>query len=167
VRVYFAQGAHEAPGRVEPFQEWFGILDAPSKDVIELPASGHRPLFEQPDEFIEYMNNTGLARAAGDDIGWSGPSDELFQWWLDQERASSLSLYGRKLWETMSSYWPTGDQQPNAYGQVPTDQNKAAQRGGREDTGQDQQNLRRQAAGVEAFPLPFRAARSASLMPQL
>ncbi|MDQ0850522.1 dihydrofolate reductase [Arthrobacter sp. B3I9] len=62
------------------------------------------------------MNVTldGYIAAAGDDIGWSGPSDELFQWWLDQERANSLSLYGRKLWEAMSSYWPTGDQQPNA-----------------------------------------------------
>jgi dihydrofolate reductase len=48
------------------------------------------------------------------DIGWSVPSDELFQWWLDRERANSLSLYGRKLWETMSSYWPTGDGQPHA-----------------------------------------------------
>jgi dihydrofolate reductase len=38
----------------------------------------------------------------------------LFQWWLDQERAIGLLLYGRKLWETMSSYWPTGDQRPNA-----------------------------------------------------
>ena len=63
------------------------------------------------------MNLTldGYIAATSDDIGWSGPpSDELFQWWLDQERASELSLYGRKLWETMSSYWPTGDQQPNA-----------------------------------------------------
>jgi dihydrofolate reductase len=70
------------------------------------------------------MNVTldGYIAAPGDDIGWSagdsgahgGPSDELFQWWSDQERASGLSLYGRKLWETMSSYWPTGDQQPNA-----------------------------------------------------
>lgn len=62
------------------------------------------------------MNVTldGFIAAAGDDIGWSGPSEELFQWWLDQERASGLSLYGRKLWETMSSYWPTGDQQPDA-----------------------------------------------------
>ncbi|GLB69591.1 dihydrofolate reductase family protein [Arthrobacter mangrovi] len=49
-----------------------------------------------------------------DDISWSVPSDDLFQWWLDRERANSLSLYGRKLWETMSSYWPSGDQQPNA-----------------------------------------------------
>jgi dihydrofolate reductase len=63
------------------------------------------------------MNVTldGYIAAPGDDIGWGGPpSDELFQWWLDQERANGLSLYGRKLWETMSSYWPTGDQQPNA-----------------------------------------------------
>lgn len=29
-------------------------------------------------------------------------------------RPSGLSLYGRKLWEAMSSYWPTGDQQPDA-----------------------------------------------------
>ena len=54
------------------------------------------------------------ATGVNDDLGWGVPSDELFQWWLDQERANSLSLYGRKLWETMSSFWPTGDQQPNA-----------------------------------------------------
>ncbi|MFJ9683910.1 dihydrofolate reductase family protein [Streptomyces sp. NPDC101194] len=68
-------------------------------------------------KLIYGMNLTldGYIAAAGDDIGWSGPpSDELFQWWLDHEQASGLSLYGRKLWETMSSYWPTGDQQPNA-----------------------------------------------------
>ncbi|MGW1270199.1 dihydrofolate reductase family protein [Streptomyces sp. NPDC002491] len=57
----------------------------------------------------------GYIAAAGDDIGWSGPpSDELFRMWLDHEQASSLSLYGRKLWETMSPYWPTRHQQPDA-----------------------------------------------------
>ena len=68
-------------------------------------------------KLIYGMNLTldGYIAAPGDDIGWSGPpSDELFQWWLDQERASGLSLYGRKLWETMSSHWPTADQQPGA-----------------------------------------------------
>jgi dihydrofolate reductase len=55
----------------------------------------------------------GYIAAPGDNISWGGPpSDELFQWWLDHERANTLSLYGRKLWQTMSSYWPTGDQQP-------------------------------------------------------
>ena len=56
----------------------------------------------------------GYVAAPGGDIGWSGPSDELFQWWLDQERAIGLLLYGRRLWEDMSAYWPTRDQQPDA-----------------------------------------------------
>ncbi|WP_432033596.1 dihydrofolate reductase family protein [Streptomyces antibioticus] len=68
-------------------------------------------------KLIYGMNLTldGYIAAVGDDIGWGGtPSDELFQWWLEQEQASELTLYGRKLWEAMSSYWPTGDQQPDA-----------------------------------------------------
>ena len=62
------------------------------------------------------MNVTldGYVATPGDDISWGGPSDELFQWWLDRERANSLLLYGRRLWETMSAYWPTGDEQPDA-----------------------------------------------------
>src|SRR5664279_2383256 len=28
--------------------------------------------------------------------------------------ATGMALYGRKLWETMSSHWPTADQQPGA-----------------------------------------------------
>ncbi|WP_433786399.1 dihydrofolate reductase family protein [Actinomycetospora sp. CA-101289] len=63
------------------------------------------------------MNVTldGYIAATGDDIGWGGPpSDELFGWWLDRERAIEVSLYGRRLWEAMSSSWPTRDQQPDA-----------------------------------------------------
>lgn len=56
----------------------------------------------------------GYIAAPGDDIGWSVPSDELFQFWSDQLQAIDLELYGRKLWQTMSSYWPTGDRQPGA-----------------------------------------------------
>jgi len=54
----------------------------------------------------------GYIAAPGDDLGWSMPSDELFQWWSDRVAATSLALYGRKLWETMSAHWPTADQQP-------------------------------------------------------
>src|SRR5216683_1303505 len=56
----------------------------------------------------------GYIAASGDDLGWSVPSDELFQWWSDRVGATGLALYGRKLWETMSSHWPTADQQPGA-----------------------------------------------------
>lgn len=65
-------------------------------------------------KLIYGMNLTldGYIAAPGDDIGWSAPSDELFQWWLDQELEIGLSLYGRKLWEAMSSHWPTADREP-------------------------------------------------------
>src|SRR4029453_13399579 len=67
-------------------------------------------------KLIYGMNLTldGYIAAPGDDLGWSRPSDELFQWWLNQELAIGLLMYGRKLWEAMSSHWPTGDQQPDA-----------------------------------------------------
>jgi dihydrofolate reductase len=62
--------------------------------------------------FAMNVSLDGYIAAPGDDLGWSVPSDELFQWWSDRVGATGLALYGRKLWETMSSDWPTADQQP-------------------------------------------------------
>ena len=56
----------------------------------------------------------GYIAAPGDDLGWSVPSDELFQWWSDRVDSTGLALYGRRLWDAMSSHWPTADQQPGA-----------------------------------------------------
>jgi dihydrofolate reductase len=56
----------------------------------------------------------GYVAAPGGDLGRSVPSDELFQWWSDRVGATGLALYGRRLWETMSAYWPTADQRPGA-----------------------------------------------------
>ncbi len=56
----------------------------------------------------------GYIAAPGDDIGWSVPGDELFAWWTERMREVEVSLYGRKLWETMNAYWPTADKQPGA-----------------------------------------------------
>ncbi len=55
----------------------------------------------------------GYTAAPGDDLSWSAPSDELFQWWSDRVGTTELALYGRRLWEGMSSHWPTADQQPD------------------------------------------------------
>jgi dihydrofolate reductase len=62
------------------------------------------------------MNVTldGYVAAPGDDLGWSEPSDELFQYWSERVAATGLALYGRRVWEGMSSHWPTADQQPGA-----------------------------------------------------
>jgi dihydrofolate reductase len=64
--------------------------------------------------FAMNLSLDGYTAAPGDDLGWSVPSDERFQWWSDRVGATGLALYGRKLWVTMSSHWPTAGQQPGA-----------------------------------------------------
>ncbi|WP_430785579.1 dihydrofolate reductase family protein [Actinoplanes sp. G11-F43] len=64
--------------------------------------------------FAMNLSLDGYIAAPGDDLGWSVPSDELFQWWSDRVAATGLALYGRRLWEGMSAHWPTADQQPGA-----------------------------------------------------
>ena len=64
--------------------------------------------------FAMNLSLDGYIAAPGDGLGWGVSSDELFQWWSDRVVSTDLALYGRKLWETMSSHWPTADQQPGA-----------------------------------------------------
>ena len=62
VPMFFVQGANEAGGRAELFDDWYPMVDAPIKDLEILDTSGHRPLWEQPDEFVDYMVDTVLER---------------------------------------------------------------------------------------------------------
>ena len=64
--------------------------------------------------FAMNVSLDGYVAAPEDDLGWSVHSDELFQWWSDRVGTAGLALYGRQLWETMSSHWPTADQRPGA-----------------------------------------------------
>jgi proline iminopeptidase len=64
VPVYLAQGRHEAPARSEPAEEWFALLQAPRKQLVEFDTSGHRPLWEQPARFHEFLTGTVLAETA-------------------------------------------------------------------------------------------------------
>lgn len=54
-----------------------------------------------------------IADAEGS-IDWSDPSDELHQYWNDFAREVALSFYGRRLYDLMSAYWPTADEDPDA-----------------------------------------------------
>ncbi len=62
IPMFFVQGLNEAPGRAEPFADWYPMVDAPNKDVVVFDTSGHRPLWEQPDEFVAYMTDVVLTR---------------------------------------------------------------------------------------------------------
>jgi len=58
VPLYVVMGEHESHGRVAPARTWFDQLDAPAKEWIELPASGHRASFEQPALYAGLLTRT-------------------------------------------------------------------------------------------------------------
>lgn len=62
VPMFFVQGAHEADGRAELFDEWYPMIDAPMKDLVVFDTAGHRPPWQQPEAFTDYMVDTVLAR---------------------------------------------------------------------------------------------------------
>lgn len=64
--------------------------------------------------FAMNVSLDGYVAAPGDDLGWSVPSDELFRWWSDRVGVTGTALYGRRIWEAMSSHWPAVDAQPDA-----------------------------------------------------
>ncbi len=51
---------------------------------------------------------------ANGNFDWSEPSPELHQYWNDREREIAVALYGRRIYELMSAYWPTADKDPDA-----------------------------------------------------
>jgi len=56
VPVYVVMGRYEARGREIPAREWFELLEAPTKELIEFDNSGHRPHFEEPAKFSSLMS---------------------------------------------------------------------------------------------------------------
>lgn len=57
VPFYMVQGEHEARGRAVLAEEWFDMLDAPSKEIFIFEGSGHRAHFDRPGEFAEVMGH--------------------------------------------------------------------------------------------------------------
>jgi dihydrofolate reductase len=64
--------------------------------------------------FAMNVSLDGYIAGPGGELSRDEPSDELFGWWSDRVGATGLALYGRRLWETMSSHWPTAAEQPGA-----------------------------------------------------
>ncbi|MGH2475803.1 MAG: dihydrofolate reductase family protein [Candidatus Limnocylindrales bacterium] len=47
-------------------------------------------------------------------LDWATVDDELHTWFNDQARALDASLYGRRMYELMADYWPSGEDDPSA-----------------------------------------------------
>lgn len=64
-----------------------------------------------------YMLNVsvdGFVETPTHGLDWSSADDELHQWFADRMREIDASLYGRRLYELMSAYWPTAESDPTA-----------------------------------------------------
>jgi dihydrofolate reductase len=47
-------------------------------------------------------------------LDWATVDDELHTWFNDQMRTLDASLYGRRMYELMADYWPSGENDPTA-----------------------------------------------------
>ena len=56
----------------------------------------------------------GFVETPDHSLGWATVDDELHTWFNDQTRAMEASLYGRRMYEVLAAYWPTGEADPSA-----------------------------------------------------
>lgn len=56
----------------------------------------------------------GFIETPDHSLDWAVNDDELLTWFNDRARGLAASLYGRRLYELMSAYWPTADADPAA-----------------------------------------------------
>ena len=60
----------------------------------------------------------GYIEGPGGDIEWAAPGEELHRHFNETEREVGAAFYGRRLYENMSAYWPTADEDPLATPEV-------------------------------------------------
>lgn len=56
----------------------------------------------------------GFAETTDHGLEWALVDEELHTWFNDQARTLDASLYGRRMYELMAGYWPTGEDDPSA-----------------------------------------------------
>jgi dihydrofolate reductase len=56
----------------------------------------------------------GYIETADHSLDWTIVDDELHGWFNDRFRTIDASLYGRRLYEVMSAFWPTGESDPRS-----------------------------------------------------
>lgn len=64
VPVFVVLGEFESPGRSDLAREWFEVLDAPVKELVVFPRSGHTPHLDEPSRFHDFMTGVVLAGSA-------------------------------------------------------------------------------------------------------
>ncbi|HEY5519830.1 MAG TPA: dihydrofolate reductase family protein [Candidatus Limnocylindrales bacterium] len=56
----------------------------------------------------------GYINSPSGSLDWVDIDEEVHGWFNDRARAAGAFIYGRRLYETMTDYWPTAEANPNA-----------------------------------------------------
>src|ERR1700755_408792 len=65
---------------------------------------------------LTYGMNVSLDGYVADrngELGWTTPDDEVFQYFTERVRSTSVALYGGRLYEGMAAHWPAAGQAPD------------------------------------------------------
>lgn len=62
--------------------------------------------------FLLNVSLDGYIESPDGSLDWTNVDDELHSWFNERERSLDALVYGRRLFELMSSYWPTAASQP-------------------------------------------------------
>jgi dihydrofolate reductase len=66
---------------------------------------------------VVYLMNVsldGYVETPDRSLDWTYVDEEIHGWFNDRAREADAFVYGRRLWEVMSAYWPTADGDPGA-----------------------------------------------------
>ena len=66
---------------------------------------------------LTYMMNVsldGFVETPAHDLDWATVDEELHFWFNEQARQTDASIYGRRMYELMTAYWPTAESDPSA-----------------------------------------------------
>jgi dihydrofolate reductase len=64
--------------------------------------------------FAMSMSLDGFIEDPRGSLDWAGPDETLHRHFNELERSTGTMLYGRRLYEIMSAFWPTADEDPAA-----------------------------------------------------
>ncbi|MBA2570473.1 MAG: dihydrofolate reductase family protein [Chloroflexi bacterium] len=64
--------------------------------------------------YLMNVSLDGYVETPDHGLDWTTVDDELHTWFNDQTRSLDASIYGRRLYEVMAAYWPTGEDDPSA-----------------------------------------------------
>ncbi len=64
--------------------------------------------------YLMNVSLDGFIETPEHSLDWTIVDEELHTWFNDQTRAVEASLYGRRMYELMAAYWPTGEDDPSA-----------------------------------------------------